>query len=144
MCANSSQAKGRVARANRTLQDRLVKELRLADACDMESGNALLPDFLDRFNKRFAIPAASAENLHRKLNVHPAGSMTYCATANNATSERSSPSTMPAGRSSWTEVSCRRTLPASTWKCTISQIGRSKCDGKVICFPTAYSIKSSG
>ena len=35
----------------------------------MESGNALLPGFLDRFNKRFAIPAASAENLHRKLNV---------------------------------------------------------------------------
>src|SRR5271167_2285408 len=69
MCANSSQAKGRVERANRTLQDRLVKELRLAGACDMESGNALLPDFLDRFNKRFAIPAASAENLHRKLNL---------------------------------------------------------------------------
>src|SRR5271155_4296257 len=69
MCANSSQAKGRVERANRTLQDRLVKELRLPGACDMESGNALLPDFLDRFNKRFAIPAASAENLHRKLNV---------------------------------------------------------------------------
>jgi len=69
MCANSSQAKGRVERANRTLQDRLVKELRLAGACDMESGNALLPVFLDRFNKRFAIPAASAENLHRKLNV---------------------------------------------------------------------------
>jgi hypothetical protein len=69
MCASSSQAKGRVERANRTLQDRLVKELRLAGACDMESGNALLPDFLDRFNRRFAVPAASAENLHRKLNV---------------------------------------------------------------------------
>jgi hypothetical protein len=69
MCANSSQAKGRVERANRTLQDRLVKELRLAGACDIESGNALLPDFLDRFNKRFAIPAANPENLHRKLNV---------------------------------------------------------------------------
>ena len=69
MCANSSQAKGRVERANRILQDRLVKELRLAGACDMESGNALLPGFLDRFNKRFAIPAASAENLHCKLNL---------------------------------------------------------------------------
>jgi hypothetical protein len=69
MCANSSQAKGRVERANRTLQDRLVKELRLAGACDMESGIALLPDSLDRFNERFAIPAASAENVHRKLNV---------------------------------------------------------------------------
>ena len=36
LCANSSQAKGRVERANRTLQDRLVKELRLAGVCDME------------------------------------------------------------------------------------------------------------
>ncbi len=38
ICANSSQAKGRIERANRTLQDRLVKELRLAGACDMEAG----------------------------------------------------------------------------------------------------------
>ena len=50
-------------RADNHSADRLVKELRLAGACDMEAGNALLPDFLDRFNKRFAIPAASAENL---------------------------------------------------------------------------------
>ena len=69
LCANSSQAKGRVERANRTLQDRLVKELRLAGICDMASGNLFLPDFMERFNKRFAIPAASAENLHRKLNI---------------------------------------------------------------------------
>ena len=39
LCANSSQAKGRVERANRTLQDRLVKELRLAGLSDMEAGN---------------------------------------------------------------------------------------------------------
>lgn len=37
LCANSSQAKGRVERANRTLQDRLVKELRLADVSTIES-----------------------------------------------------------------------------------------------------------
>ena len=48
LCANSSQAKGRVERANRTLQDRLVKELRLAGVCDIESGNALLPGFMER------------------------------------------------------------------------------------------------
>ena len=40
LCANSSQAKGRVERANRTLQDRLVKELRLAGVSDMEAANA--------------------------------------------------------------------------------------------------------
>ena len=42
LCANSSQAKGRVERMNRTLQDRLVKELRLAGINDMEAGNAFL------------------------------------------------------------------------------------------------------
>jgi hypothetical protein len=39
LCANSSQAKGRVERANRTLQDRLVKELRLAGISDMDAAN---------------------------------------------------------------------------------------------------------
>jgi hypothetical protein len=69
LCANSSQAKGRVERANRTLQDRLVKELRLAGICDMESGNGFLPAFLERFNERFVVPALKPENLHRPLNV---------------------------------------------------------------------------
>jgi len=69
ICANSSQAKGRVERANRTLQDRLVKELRLENVCDMDTGNAFLPGFLKRFNERFALHAAKPENLHRALNV---------------------------------------------------------------------------
>jgi transposase len=69
LCANSSQAKGRVERANRTLQDRLVKELRLAGICDIAAGNVFLPQFLERFNERFAVPAQKSENLHRRLNV---------------------------------------------------------------------------
>jgi hypothetical protein len=69
LCANSSQAKGRVERANRTLQDRLVKELRLEAICDMVAGNAFLPGFVRRFNERFALTAAKPENLHRPLNV---------------------------------------------------------------------------
>src|ERR1700682_5966790 len=69
LCANSSQAKGRVERANRTLQDRLVKELRLAGICDMEAGNAFLPEFVERFNEKFSVPAAKAENVHRRLNL---------------------------------------------------------------------------
>lgn len=47
-CANSSQTKGRVERANRTLQDRLVKELRLSGINDMEAGNAFLAGFMER------------------------------------------------------------------------------------------------
>jgi transposase len=69
LCANSSQAKGRVERANRTLQDRLVKELRLADVCDMQAGNVFLPEFMERFNQKFALLAAKTENMHRRLNV---------------------------------------------------------------------------
>jgi hypothetical protein len=69
LCANSSQAKGRVERANRTLQDRLVKELRLADISDISAGNAFLPGFMKQFNEKFSLPAVKAENLHRRLNV---------------------------------------------------------------------------
>jgi hypothetical protein len=69
LCANSSQIKGRVERANWTLQDCLVKELRLAGISDIDAGNAFLPEFVERFNKKFALPPAKAENLHRSLNV---------------------------------------------------------------------------
>jgi len=71
LCANSSQAKGRVERANRTLQDRLVKELRLAGISDMEAGNAFLPGFMERYNARFAKAPRRPDNLHRTLNVEP-------------------------------------------------------------------------
>ncbi len=69
LCANSSQAKGRVERVNRTLQDRLVKELRLAGIAGMEAGNAFLTGFMERFNARFAVSPARPEDLHRPLNV---------------------------------------------------------------------------
>jgi transposase len=71
LCANSSQAKGRVERANRTLQDRLVKELRLAGISDMEAANAFLPGFMARHNAQFAKVPRRADNLHRPLNVEP-------------------------------------------------------------------------
>lgn len=69
LCANSSQAKGRVERMNRTLQDRLVKELRLAGISDMETGNAFLPGFMADYNRRFAIIPARPEDLHRAMNL---------------------------------------------------------------------------
>lgn len=75
LCANSSQAKGRVERADRTLQDRLVKELRLAEVTGIEAGNAFLPTFVERFNQRFSVGASRPENLHRTLNV-PASRLT--------------------------------------------------------------------
>lgn len=71
LCANSSQAKGRVERVNRTLQDWLVKELRLAGISDIETGNAFLPSFMADFNSRFAKVPARPDDLHRALNVAP-------------------------------------------------------------------------
>lgn len=69
ICANSSQARGRVERVNRTPQDRLVKELRLDNIRDMGAGNVFLPGFLDRFNDKFSVQAAKLEDLHRRLRV---------------------------------------------------------------------------
>ena len=64
ICANSPQAKGRVERANGTLQDRLVKELRLRNINDMETANAFLPTFTTDYNQRFAIEAFDRHDAH--------------------------------------------------------------------------------
>jgi transposase len=65
ICANSPQAKGRVERINRTFQDRLVKEFRLAGVATISQANAELPKFLETYNARFAVLPRDAENAHR-------------------------------------------------------------------------------
>ena len=65
--AHSPQAKGRVERVNRTLQDRLIKEMRLAGISNIADANAFLPQFIKEHNARFAKPAANWVNLHRPL-----------------------------------------------------------------------------
>ena len=65
--AMSPQAKGRVERTAGTFQDRLVTELRLAGAVSIEEANALLKEFLDRFNARFGVPAQHPEAAYRPL-----------------------------------------------------------------------------
>jgi len=67
ICANTPQAKGRVERTNQTLQDRLVKEMRLRGISTWEAGNAFLPEFIDDFNRRFAVEPRSSINAHRRL-----------------------------------------------------------------------------
>ena len=67
ICAHSPQAKGRVERANQTLQDRLVKELRLRAISSMPKPNAYLPQFITAFNGRFSVCARSLEDAHRPL-----------------------------------------------------------------------------
>ena len=70
LCANSPQAKGRVERANQTLQDRLVKEMRLRGINDMQQGNVYLPEFMADFNRRFAVQPRSSLNAHRPMQAH--------------------------------------------------------------------------
>jgi transposase len=67
ICANSPQAKGRVERANKTLQDRLVKELRLRNISSMEEANRYLPEFMADYNQRFSVKPASPQDAHRKI-----------------------------------------------------------------------------
>jgi len=67
ICANTPQAKGRVERVNQTLQDRLVKEMRLRGISNIAEGNAYLPEFMDDFNQRFAVEPRSSVNAHRAL-----------------------------------------------------------------------------
>ncbi len=70
LCANTPQAKGRVERVNQTLQDRLVKEMRLRGINNMELGNAYLPEFMADFNARFAVQPRSSVDAHRSLLTH--------------------------------------------------------------------------
>lgn len=62
--ANSPQAKGRVERANQTLQDRLVKEMRLQGISGQQAANAWLPTYIADFNRRFAVPPVAARDAH--------------------------------------------------------------------------------
>lgn len=69
--ANSPQAKGRVERVNKTLQDRLIKEMRLLNICSIEEANKYLPKFIKQFNNKFAVAPKSQIDAHRPLlNTH--------------------------------------------------------------------------
>lgn len=65
--ANTPQAKGRVERANSTLQDRLVKEMRLEGISGIETANTWLPTFMERYNQRFATTPQNPTNCHRPV-----------------------------------------------------------------------------
>ena len=65
--AHSPEAKGRVERANGTLQDRLVSELRMAGAGTLVEANEVLSEFIPRYNMRFAVPAAQSGSAYRAL-----------------------------------------------------------------------------
>lgn len=73
--ANSPEAKGRVERLFGVLQDRLIKELRLAKINNIEDANKFLKKYLVKFNKQFGVEPKSKTDLHRALSEKEAGSI---------------------------------------------------------------------
>ena len=69
ICAHSSQAKGRVERANATLQDRLIKEMRLRGISTMDDANKYLPTFIQEYNRKFGKSPADPVDAHKTLNT---------------------------------------------------------------------------
>lgn len=67
ICANTPQAKGRVERMHSTLQDRLVKELRLKGLSTMDAANVFAPEFMDDYNRRFGREPKNPHDAHRPL-----------------------------------------------------------------------------
>ncbi|EHA2520053.1 ISNCY family transposase [Salmonella enterica] len=67
ICANTSSAKGRVERAHLTLQDRLVKELRLRGISSVNAANDFADEFMADYNRRFAKEPRHGFDVHRPL-----------------------------------------------------------------------------
>ena len=63
--AHSPQAKGRIERLFGTLQDRLVKEMRLQGICTIQEANRFLQEYLPIYNGKFAVKALIKHDLHR-------------------------------------------------------------------------------
>lgn len=77
--ALTPQAKGRVERLFQTLQDRLVKAMRLAGVNDIEAANAFLPSYLPMHNERFAVAPADAQDAHVPCPMDDAALARVCA-----------------------------------------------------------------
>ena len=65
ICANSPQAKGRVENKNKVYQDRLIKEMRLKGINTIEEANKVLPELLEKINKRFEKEPVDLEDANR-------------------------------------------------------------------------------
>lgn len=63
--AHSPQAEGRAKRVIQTLQNSLVKEMRLANINDIDSANAWLPDYITKFNRRFSVAPKDTSDAHQ-------------------------------------------------------------------------------
>jgi len=78
IAARSPQAKGRVERLFGTLQDRLVVELRLADARTLEQAQQVVREYLPRFNVQFAVAATQPGSAYRPLSEPSQAETLFC------------------------------------------------------------------
>lgn len=82
--AHSPEAKGRVENIFGTLQDRLIKEMRLANITTMKEANRFLQDFIVKFNAKFAVVTKRKKDLHRNLNKQTKNSLDQILSIQNA------------------------------------------------------------
>lgn len=87
ICANSPQAKGRVERANQTLQDRLIKEMRLRGISDIKAANAYVPEFIESYDKKFSVEPKSSVDAHVKLSGNEDLDLIFCFKENRVLSK---------------------------------------------------------
>ncbi len=73
--ALTPQAKGRVERANQTLQDRLVREMRLRGISSIEEAQAFTPAFIAAWNQKFAVPPRDSQDARPRRIFHEGPSM---------------------------------------------------------------------
>lgn len=66
--AHSPEAKGRIERLFRTLQDRLVKEMRLANIKTIDEANEFLKEYIPKFNEKFSVVPNKKADLQKKVN----------------------------------------------------------------------------
>jgi hypothetical protein len=144
LCANSSQAEGRVERANRTLQDRLVTKLRLAGISDMETANAFVPGFMARHNAQFARPARRSDNLHRPLNVEPDRLRDILCYRDERYVSSQLALSHDRLRSSWRRTRSPAICRANTWTAMSSRTAGWSSAGRVFRCPTPSLTRISG
>jgi len=73
--AHSPQAKGRVERLFGTLQDRMVKEMRLAGIKTMDEANEFLKTYIPKFNEKFSVVPRKSADLHKKISKKVKGKL---------------------------------------------------------------------
>ena len=143
LCANSSQARGRVERANRTQQDLLVEDLRLAAISGMEAANAILPGLTERSQREVRQgPAPRRQPAPGRSMSSPTAFGASCATGTRAMSASSLPSPTTGGGSFSRRKTSRASCPASMSTAKNFRMVDWNSDGRACRYPTRLSTRT--